>query len=259
MQEIVMSTAQQGRNTPWQRGRRIPTKKRSLLLFYLVLGVIAVLGGMWLITQFGTTTASVPPSAVTAEQAIKPFNAPVGRTNDGFYYKGDPSAPVKVIEYSDFQCPGCGSYARSTIAQDITKQYVETGKIQFIYHDFPLAQHRNAVPAATAARCAAEQDPKQFWRMHDLLFNRQGEWSNDKRPAQRFGGYAQELGLDRDKFDQCFASGQYTQLLQAAAQAATAANVQVTPTFSVDGKLVTLEQGTELQQAIDAALAAKGQ
>lgn len=253
-----MSTAQRGRNTPTkQRGRTVPTKKRSLLPFYIVLGLVAVLGGIFVISQLGSTQA--PPSAVTVDQVLKPFTAPVGRTEDGFAYKGDPNAPVKVIEYSDFQCPGCGSYARSPLAQDITKNYVETGKIQFIYHDFPLEQHRNAIPAATAARCAADQDPQQFWRMHDVLFGRQGEWSNDLRPATRFTGYAGELGLDQGAFEQCFASGQYTQPLQAAAQAAIDANVQVTPTFSVDGKLVTLSDGTELQTAIDAALAAKGQ
>ncbi len=254
-----MSTAQRGRNAPNEaRRRRVPTKKRSLLPFYVVLGVIAVLGGIWLVAQLGTSTASLPPSAVSVEKAVKPFNAPVGRTDAGFAYKGDPQAPVQVIEYSDFQCPGCGSYARSTLAEDITKQYVETGKIQFIYHDFPLAQHRNAVPAATAARCAADQDPQQFWRMHDVLFNRQAEWGTDAAPARRFASYAGELGLDQGTFAQCLGSGQYTQALEQAALAA-AASVQATPTFAVDGQLVTLQDGTELAQAIDAVLAAKGQ
>jgi protein-disulfide isomerase len=255
-----MSTTPRGRNAPNPaRGRSVPTQKRSLLPFYLVLGIVAVLGGIWLINQFSNSAAAVPPSAVSVEQAIKPFDAPVGRTDDGFYYKGDPNAPVKVVEYSDFQCPGCGSYARSTIAQDITKNYVETGKIQFIYHDFPLNQHRNAIPAATAARCAGDQDPQQFWRMHDLLFNRQAEWGTDADPTRRFASYAGELGLNQSAFEQCYNSGQYTQPLQDAAAAATAAGVQATPTFAVDGQLVTLQDGTELAQAIDAALAAKEQ
>ncbi len=254
-----MSTTQHGRNAPTnRRGRTIPTQKRSLLPFYLVLGGIALIGSIMLINAFGNTQTA-PSSAVTIDQIIKPFNAPVGKTADGFAYKGTPDAPVKVIEYADFQCPGCGSYARSAIAQGITKNYVETGKIQFIYHDFPLSQHPNAIPAATAARCAADQDPQQFWRMHDVLFGRQAEWSNNADPTTRFAGYAQELGLDQPAFEQCFGSGHYTQPLHDAAQAATLANVQVTPTFLVDGQLVTLNQGSELQQAIDAALAAKGQ
>lgn len=253
-----MSTAQRkGKSPANARGRTVPTKKRSLLPFYMVLGLVAVLGGIFVLNQLGNTQA--PPSAVTLEQVLHPFNAPVGKTDDGFAYKGDPNAPVKVIEYSDFQCPSCGSYARSKLAQDITKQYVETGKIQFIYHDFPLNQHPNAIPAATAARCAADQDPNQFWRMHDVLFGRQGEWGTDRRPAARFAGYAGELGLDQGTFEQCFASGQYTQPLQAAAQAAITAGIPATPTFVVDGEQVSLQQGTELQQAIDAALVAKGQ
>lgn len=254
-----MKTTQQGRNAPTnRRGRTLPTKKRSLLPFYLVLGGIAIIGSIMLINAFGNTQTA-PSSAVRIDQIIKPLNAPVGKTADGFAYKGTLDAPVKVIEYSDFQCPGCGSYARSATAQDITKKYVETGKIQFIYHDFPLSQHPNAIPAATAARCAADQDSQQFWRMHDVLFGRQAEWSTNADPTKRFAGYAQELGLNQGAFAQCFSSGQYTPILEQAAQAATAANVQVTPTFAVDGKLVTLNQGSELQQAIDAALAAKGQ
>lgn len=252
-----MSTAQRGRPTPTnQRGRTVPTKKRSLLPFYLVLGIVAVLGSIWLITQLRNSAGSVPASAVSADQAIKPFNAPVGTTSDGFYYKGPPNAPVKVTEYADFQCPGCGVFARD-LESGITKQYVETGKVQFIYHEFPLAQHPNAVPAALAARCAGAQDPKQFWRMHDVLFHRQGEWGSDANPARRLASYAGELGLNQSAFEQCYNSGQYTQTIQQSAQTA-AATAKVTPTFAVDGKVVTLNQGNELAQAIDAALAAKG-
>jgi protein-disulfide isomerase len=222
---------------------------------YALLGLIAVLGGIFLISRLGSTS-TVQPSRITIDQAVRPFNAPVGTTPDGFYYKGNPDAPVKVIEYADFQCPGCGYFAREQEA-GFTKSYVESGKVQFIYHELPIGQHRNAIPAASAARCAGDQG--KFWPMHDALFSRQGEWSDDPQPAQRFGGYAQELGLDQSKFDQCLASGQYTQPINDAGVAAAAAGAKATPTFSVDGKLVTLEQGNELQAAVDAALAAKGQ
>lgn len=244
-----------GRPTPTsQRGRNVPTKKRSLLPLFLIVGLVVVIGGIIAAVNLGQDTTPPAESAIPANQAIRTLNAPVGQTDDGFYYKGDPDAPVEVIEYADFQCPSCGAFFQSLRPPTHPiNQYVENGQIQFIYHEFPLQQHQNAIPAASAARCAADQGPENFWKMHDLLFARQGEWPNDRNVAVRFSGYARELGIDQAAFDQCMQSGQHTEDLQAAAQAAAAAGVSGTPTFSVNGELV---RSTELQAAIDAALQA---
>lgn len=248
-----MSTrTQRGRPTPTpQRGRNVPTRKRSLLPIFLIIGLIVVVGIIIAAVNLNNTAAPAE-SVIPAEQAIRPLNAPVGQTDDGHWYKGDPEASVKVIEYADFQCPACGQFWQSLRqpAHPIN-QYVENGQIQFIYHEFPLQGHRNAVPAASAARCAADQDPASFWKMHDLLFARQGEWSNDTNPTARFTGYAQELQLDQDAFRECLESGQHTETLQQSYDAAVAAGATATPTFSVNGELVN---SSELQAAIDAAL-----
>ena len=123
-----------------------------------------------------------------------------------------------------------------------------------ISHEFPLSQHPNAVPAAEAARCAGDQG--KIWPMHDLLFARQRQWENDGNVVPRLTTYATDLGLNRDTFAQCMASGKWTNAVKQAGAAAEQAGVRFTPTFAVDGKQVDAAQ---LEATIDAALKAKGQ
>jgi protein-disulfide isomerase len=217
-----------------------------LPIFYGLLGLIALVGAIALIANLGGGGESGPFTA-------RPLNAPVGTTAEGFYYKGKPDAPVKVVEYADFQCPSCGAFARQSEAA-IDSKYVENGKIQMIYHEFPLPQHPNAIPAAEAARCAGDQG--KFWPMHDLLFARQSQWENDGNVVPRLTTYATDIGLNRDTFAQCMASGKWTNAVKQAAAAAEQVGVQFTPTFAVDGKQVDASQ---LEATIDAALKAKGQ
>ncbi len=235
------------------RGRGAPARRSRLPLLYLILGVIAVLGIVilvWVVNRDQTP----PASEVPVESAVRPIDAPVGTTEDGFPYKGDPDAPVTVIEYSDFQCPACGAYFLR-LGRFIDENYVETGRVQFVYHDFPLRSiHPNAVAAAEAARCAGEQDA--FWPMHDLLFSRQNEWSSDGNVRPRFVSYAEDLELDVSAFEQCMEENRYADEVNAAADAAEAAGIQATPTFVVNGKQV---DSGELQAAIDEALQAVGE
>ena len=88
---------------------------------------------------------------------------------------GKKDAPIVMLEFSDFQCPFCGKFWRETLPQ-IKKDYVETGKVLFVYKDFPLRQiHPHAQQAAEAALCANEQG--KFWEYHDTLFSKQTEWA----------------------------------------------------------------------------------
>jgi len=219
----------------------------------LILGLLAVLGIVVLVLVVNRDQTP-PASEVPVEEAVRPLDAPVGTTPEGLYYKGDPEAPVTVIEYSDFQCPACGAYF-SRLGRFIDENYVEIGKVQFVYHDFPLRSiHPNAVQAAEAARCAGDQNA--FWPMHDLLFSRQNEWSSDGNVQPRFVGYAEDLELDVNAFEQCLSEGRYADEVNAAADAAEAVGIQATPTFVVNGKQVGSD---ELQAAIDEALQAAGE
>ena len=83
---------------------------------------------------------------------------------------GSPSAQVAIVEFSDFQCPYCGRFQQDTFAQ-LKKSYVDTGKVQYVFRDFPLVLHAQARSAAIAAHCAARQNT--YWEMHDALFSQQ--------------------------------------------------------------------------------------
>lgn len=166
---------------------------------------------------------------------------------------GDPNAPVVVYELSDFQCPAC-RMAATQFLPAFKQAYVETGRVRFVFVDFPLVNiHPNAFPAARAARCALEQD--QFWAYHDILFEQQEEWSRSGKAATLFAGYAKQLGLDVADFEACYESGRYQEEVQRNYETAIALQARGTPTFFVQGKAI-LGAGREIVQAIEAALAA---
>ncbi len=229
-----------------QRGRKVAGKKSNPLVpFYWGVGALVVLGAAFLITfaargGFGGGT-------------VTPVNAPVGQTEEGFWYKGNPDAAVTVIEYGDYQCPTCGFYEKN-LAPIITRDYIEPGKIKFVYHEFPLDSHQHAVPAAEAARCAGDQG--KYWEMHDMLFLNQDQWSQLNTVNNVFSGYAGQIGLDRGAFDACMSGGTHNAAVVAAGQASITKGITGTPTFEVNGTLVDLNG---LPGAIETALRSAGQ
>src|SRR5579859_4297625 len=124
-------------------GRRRTSMQTSspLRWFYGILALVAVVGIALMVI------ALIRPSQ---SQTVN-----VGSLN-GYQSMGNPSAPVTVVEYADFQCPGCAYFA-TNLEAGIRHDYIDTGKVYFVYHEFPLDQHPDAVPAAEAARCAADQ------------------------------------------------------------------------------------------------------
>jgi protein-disulfide isomerase len=117
----------------------------------------------------------------------------------GDAYQGDPSAPLVVVEISDFQCPFCARHSLET-QPAIDERYVDTGQVMWVFKNFPLAIHPQAPAAAAAAECAGEQGA--FWEMHDLLFEAVEEWSVEP-PDAVLGSLAAELGLDQGAFAAC--------------------------------------------------------
>jgi protein-disulfide isomerase len=150
---------------------------------------------------------------------------------------GDPNAPITVIEYADFQCPFCHSFASETKPQ-LEAQYIKTGKVYLVYRDFPLVDiHPGALLAAHAADCAADQG--SFWPMHDRLFAGAAmrEWSSGGgEDFKTFLGYAQALQLDVGKLQQCISSNQQAARIAADYRAGAERGVRSTPTFLVNGQ-----------------------
>lgn len=173
---------------------------------------------------------------------------------DADYVKGDPDAPVTIVEYSDFQCPYCQRFYLQTLPS-IQENYIDTGKVKLVYRHFPLSFHQNAEIAAEAAECAGEQDDEMFWAMHDMMFeNGSGDGSGLAR--EDLIGYATTLGLDVDAFTTCVDENRYADKIQSDMASGVAAGVTGTPGFLVNGQLVVGAQPYSVfQAAIEAALA----
>jgi len=139
--------------------------------------------------------------------------------------KGSASAKVVLIEFSDYQCPYCASYSTEVLPQ-IADQYIATGKVRYVFRDYPLPMHANAAKAAEAAHCAGAQG--KFWEMHDVLFKNATALGADKLP-----GYATALGLDGKAFGECLASGRFAADVRKDVADASAAGVTGTPAFFV--------------------------
>lgn len=149
--------------------------------------------------------------------------------------KGNPDAPVQVIEFADFECPACANFATVT-GPDVMRRLVETGDVAFRFLDFP--GHTNSIPAHNAAHCANEQG--KFWEMHDQIFAGQFEWNaqatrNPKRVLQRF---AERIGLDVRKWSECVDSGRMLPQIYANVEEARRLRVRFTPTFIIGGQMV---------------------
>jgi protein-disulfide isomerase len=123
------------------------------------------------------------------------------------YIFGDPNAPVTIVEFADYQCPACGVFANQVEAK-LEEKLVQTGKVRYVFRDFPLSIHPNAPAAAITAACVNAQAPNRFREFHKLLFQLQAEWSalEPKVAVQKIIGYGKLLGLDDQKLRMCFNS-----------------------------------------------------
>lgn len=150
--------------------------------------------------------------------------------------KGSATAPVTVYEMSDFQCPFCKRHATEYFPT-LEKEYIETGKVRWIYINMPLTSlHPNAVAAAEFAMCAAREG--KFWAAHDILFRRQEVWAPLKNPAEFLISLADSLRLPKAKVTSCLAGSETETEVKNDAQGAVKAGAQSTPTFYIEGGML---------------------
>ncbi len=222
--------------------------------FYAVLVVLAFAVGIligylaWGRTPAVITVAAQPSGAV----AQAPIDTPTPQyvrykiPTDGFPSLGPTNAPITIVEFSDFQCPYCRQWQQQTY-QPLLDAY--PGKIRIVYRDFPLTSiHPNAFPAAEAAQCANEQNA--FWPYHDKLF------SSENLGDAVYKQYAQDLGLDMTKFNDCVSTHKYQKYVQDNSDFAQNLGVNSTPTFFINGLAVVGAQPLDaFKQIIDKELA----
>lgn len=144
---------------------------------------------------------------------------------------GDPDAPLVIIEYSDYECPACASFVRDAKPQLIA-EYIETGKVYYLYRDNPLPQHPAGRVAAAYAHCAAQQG--QFWPMHRRLFQGyiDGEWGGNPSASERvFRQYGDELALDTGALQVCVRDPATDQAIAADIEEARNRGLRGTPAY----------------------------
>jgi len=152
--------------------------------------------------------------------------------------KGDPNAPITIIEFSDYECPFCGRFYANTLPL-IEKNFINTGKVNFVYRDFPIQSiHPNAVPAAIAAECADDQD--SFWSFHDMIFENNDTWSKLKGVSvlNEFEQYAVTLGLNTEEFNTCLESGKHLDEVRNDLQDGQNYGVEGTPGFFIGNEKI---------------------
>jgi protein-disulfide isomerase len=197
---------------------------------------------------------------LSPQQASPQPTQPVMISLDDDPMRGDPNAEITIVEFSDFQCPFCARFHSTTLPQ-IEQNYISTGKVNFVYRDFPIQSiHPNALPAAMASECADDQG--KFWEYHDKLFENQKGWQSldIQTGISTFKEYAQELGLNMEEFNSCLDSEKYSQEVNADLQDGRNYGVTGTPGFFVGNekigfiKITGAQPFSSFQQVLDSQL-----
>ncbi len=226
--------------------------------FYWILGAVAILGmaavgysvGSKKLGKAATEPVDVPGLDDMSTLVEKAQGVTMGQTD----------AQVTIAEFGDYMCPGCGEFVL-TVKPRIISQYVETGKAKFIFYDFPLISiHPNSFIAARAARCAEDQG--KFWAYQDQLYRHQTQWTPKQEPTGDFVTYADSVGIDSGKFEECVKSDAHADVVSANLRLAEELGLSGTPTIMVSAgsntmplRLADYDFGS-IKEQVDSLLAA---
>ena len=216
--------------------------------FYYLLGVVGVVGAGVIGWQVMVRkTVSIPANVVVTAADTAGFQG---------YVLGSDTAPVTIVEFADFQCPACGEF--DTVQwPEVYDKLVATGKVRWIYKDWPIdGAHRYARLAMHAAACADDQG--KFWPMKARLYAYQYQWSFGSGQYGKFRDYATSVGVDGKAWDVCMQSAKHAGRIQATSEEGARLGVNSTPTFLIAGRLFLGVQGSDqLQHTVDSLIAAK--
>ena len=207
-------------------------------------------------------TATVVVAGIVSRSASAPTTSLAGIesgfTPDGYPYLGSPSAPVTLVEFSDYLCGHCRNFSMQT-APLIIEKYVVSGKVRIVAHPVPGDEIRTLF--VEAAFCAAEQG--QYWQYHEALFEKHDHLRSitaAESVRAVVAEVAEEVGLDVDQFIACWESQHRRQFIGNSALAAYEAGIRIVPTFSVRGEIIVgARPYEEFERLIERAIAEAGQ
>jgi protein-disulfide isomerase len=229
---------------------------------FLLLALIILGGFVFFLGGNNSSVRNVAGNNV--QQGIQPSQITVSADDDPIL--GDANAPVEIIEFSDYQCPFCRKFWTETFHK-LKADYIDTGKVKFVYRDFPLTSiHPAAEPAAEAANCVREQGGDEaYFKMHNKIFQEGNildggdPITGPVRGTVQFGTtelkkWAQEIGYD---IGSCLDSGKYSSEVRGDLSDAQAAGGRGTPYFIINGKPLSGAQPYSVfKQMIEAELKA---
>jgi protein-disulfide isomerase len=218
------------------------SSRRNVLIAAAAVAVVAAGGGYYYWSQPSATAApKTPAGGVDVSSADLLTPGPLGDE-----VQGAANAPVTLIEYASMTCPHCANFHETTYPE-MKKKYIDTGKLRFIFREFPL--DTLALAGSMLARCAGKE---KFFPLIETLFAQQKEWVTQK-PMQPLLAIARQAGFTQQSFEECLANQQVQNGIEEVRQRAVQRlNVQSTPTFFVNGKLF---RGTLTIQELDKEMA----
>ncbi len=215
------------------------TARMQRAIFFMVLGVALLLGGgLWYLSQ--------APKAAPAD---------LDPAAGAHFVYGQADAPVTVVEFSNYLCPHCRDHSQKSLPR-IFADYVDTGKVRYVFRDYPFPGQDNVVLASEAADCAGEQG--RYFEYHQLLFRATGQWGRarlEDLPGY-FTDYARQLSLDDGIFEICLSEHETRPLVLADQELARKLEIGGTPSFYVNGKFIEgFQPYGEWKKILDEALA----
>jgi protein-disulfide isomerase len=216
--------------------------------FYMVLALVVAAGLVWLISAGLSDSAGQP--------AAQPLPVDIEADAGAGIALGAEDAPVTIMEFADYSCPHCATFANFT-GRLLRQNYVGgDGPVRWVLYDYVLGTFPNSMAASLAARCAGDQG--QYWPMHDLLFARQARWSTERDPSGTLRDLADELDLDGGDFRACMSEERHLEPIVAVRKYGDELGINSTPSLFVNGRPVNLAtEGTyeALEQLIRAGAA----
>lgn len=209
------------------------TEKKFLIGIGLVTIILVAVGVFFL----GNKGNTAQVESATVQSVLE---------QQGRWTKGNPDAPVKIVEFADYECPACA--AVNPIVDQVVAENQD--KVYYSFRNYPLSSHLNSKIAAQAAEAAGLQG--KFWEMKDLLFKNQNDWITSTKPEEIFTTYAQELGLDTEKFKSDLETS--VSIVNQDLTDANKAGIEATPTFFINGtKYQGAMQKLQFQEIINKA------
>ncbi|MBZ0285910.1 MAG: DsbA family protein [Anaerolineae bacterium] len=237
-----------GRTRTVERRKEREQQRKRQRQMTIVIGLVVVAVAAAVLLFFISQPAEAPIPEVSAARYE---GLPQSTTEEGFPKVGSDDAPVKVVEYSSFDCSHCREFHETVMTSIMDR--VRAGEVQFTFIPvYGTGGIANGQGAAQAAVCAGQQG--KFWEMQDALFTWQGLYANTAFSANRLSTGAGNLGLDVSQWSQCVTSTFATDVVTAAVDAGQLQNIPGTPAVFVNGTIVQTPDLASVNTAIDQAL-----